>query len=665
MKFTRQLYLLIVLWLAVASVHAYAQEPIDDLAQASLEQLGRITVSTASRHLQLADDAPSSVTVVTADDIRKQGYRTLADVLQTVRGMFATYDREYSSLGVRGLARPGDFNTRILLLVDGHRLNDNVYDEALIGTEFPIDIDMVSRIEIIRGPVSSLYGSNALFAVVNVITRRGHELNGLELSTSAGSFNSYAGRISYGGTHKGLEFLISGNMLGSRGHNRLYFRQFDSPETSNGIANHLDDLESGSGIISLSFRGLAFQAVYGSRDKQIPTAAYSTLFDTPGTHTKDTRSYFDLRYEHMFAGGWNVAASASYDRYAYSGRYMYESTLGPDQISPNLDAADGKWAGSELHVSRMFFSNHLITAGGEYQNNFRQNQTSYYRNPDEVVLDDRRSSFRTAAFVQDEVTITRSVSVNAGVRYDYYSHAANSTDPRIALIFRPASKTVLKLIYAHAFRVPNVYELYYSVDQLPNPTLSPERIRSYEIVLEQGFSKGLWVSASSFHNSMKGLITQLPTDSDLLIFQNLKRVDSTGVEFEVKDQLPHGLTAAASYAFQQTENTVTDSFLNNSPRHLGKLSLSQSLFHKQLSLSVNAQYRSGMQVLSGSAPPFAVVNSTVLGRNIGHYLDISASIYNLLDKNYFDPPSSANLYMPIQQDGRSFRVKLVWHAGAR
>src|SRR5947209_19651831 len=146
-----------------------AQEAAD-VAEASIEELGRIKVYTASKHLQSGTDAPSSVTVITADEIQKHGYRTLADILQTVRGFFVTYDRNYSSLGVRGFARPGDFNTRVLLLVDGHRLNDNIYDEAMLGTEFPIDIDLISRIEVVRGPVSSLYGSNALFAVINIIT---------------------------------------------------------------------------------------------------------------------------------------------------------------------------------------------------------------------------------------------------------------------------------------------------------------------------------------------------------------------------------------------------------------------------------------------------------------------------------------------------------------
>src|SRR5664280_2836027 len=135
------------------------QQPIPDLSEASLEQLGNIPVYGASMHMQSSGDAPSSVTVITAAEIQEHGYRTLADILRTVRSFYVTYDRNYSSIGVRGFARPGDYNTRVLLLVDGHRLNDDIYDEAMIGTEFPINIDLIQQMEVIRGPVSSLYGS--------------------------------------------------------------------------------------------------------------------------------------------------------------------------------------------------------------------------------------------------------------------------------------------------------------------------------------------------------------------------------------------------------------------------------------------------------------------------------------------------------------------------
>ena len=175
-------------------------------------------------HLQSSGDAPSSVTVITAAEIQEHGYRTLADILRTVRSFYVTYDRNYSSIGVRGFARPGDYNTRVLLMVDGHRMNDNVYDEAMIGTEFPVDVDMIQRIEIIRGPASSLYGSNALFAVINVITRHGQDVNSVELSSDAGSFNSYKGRAPTAARSASFSFCFPAPSTAAGGITASFFR---------------------------------------------------------------------------------------------------------------------------------------------------------------------------------------------------------------------------------------------------------------------------------------------------------------------------------------------------------------------------------------------------------------------------------------------------------
>src|SRR5205823_9088176 len=103
--------------------------------------------------------------------------RTLADILQSVRGLQVSYNRNYSFVGVRGFNR-GDFNSRVLLLVDGHRINNSLSDGAFIGTEFILDVDLIDRVEVIRGPGSSLYGNNAFFGVVKVITRKGRDMSG-------------------------------------------------------------------------------------------------------------------------------------------------------------------------------------------------------------------------------------------------------------------------------------------------------------------------------------------------------------------------------------------------------------------------------------------------------------------------------------------------------
>ena len=117
------------------------------------------SVYGAVKYDQKVTEAPASITIITADQIKKYGYRNFTQILDSVPGFFTTNDRNYDYVGIRGFNRPGDYNSRVLLLIDNHRLNDAVYDQAPIGNDGPIDVDLIDRVEIIRGPSSSLYGT--------------------------------------------------------------------------------------------------------------------------------------------------------------------------------------------------------------------------------------------------------------------------------------------------------------------------------------------------------------------------------------------------------------------------------------------------------------------------------------------------------------------------
>lgn len=661
-----RLSLLAVVLIAGAALPGAAQTGPQDLSEASLEDLMKIEVYTASRHVQSAQEAPSSVTVITADQIQKHGYRTLADILRTVRGFYVTYDRNYSFVGIRGLNRPGDFNTRVLLLIDGHRLNDNIYDQAMTGTEFPLDIDLIERVEVIRGPVSSLYGANAFFGVVNVITRKGRDVGGLEIASEAASFNTYQGRVSYGRRLPQLEFLFSGTFHGSRGHNRLFYPEFNAPETNNGWAVHVDDDQVGSLFSTLHFKDFTLQALTASREKGIPTGSYGTVFNSSGSRTTDAHSYFDLRYEHTFSQDWNLLARAFYDRYLYYGTYVYASEENPTGISPNKDAVDGKWWGTELQLSKTFLRRHRVTFGSEYRNNLRQYQSNYDIDPPFIYFRDQRSSFTVATYLQDEFSITKSLALNAGLRYDYYDNIHSSASPRAALIYRPAQSTALKFVYGTAFRVPNVYELYYvSFDELANPQLSPEKIRTFEFVWEQTLNKNLSFSSSLYQNKLDHLIGLQTTADGLLQFANIHRAQSRGLELELNGKWPAGWEGGLNYSIQRTEDTATHQTLTNSPTNLAKLSVVAPLWRKKLFAGLDTQYtgrRATPQLGHVAGAP--VFNLTLFARELGKHATLSASIYNLLDRAYFDPGSAEHLQNAIKRDGRNFRFKLTWNWGA-
>jgi outer membrane receptor for ferrienterochelin and colicins len=650
---------LIMFLLLAAS--ANAQEQKKDLGDTSLEELGNIQVYSASKHMQSTSDAPSSVTVITADEIQKYGYRSLADILETVRGFYITYDRDYSFVGVRGFGRLGDSNNRILVLIDGHRINDNVFGEPYLGTEFLVDVDLIERVEIIRGPSSSLYGADAFFAVINVITRQAPQLKGMEVSFASASFGTYDGRASYGGQYKGIDMMFSGTFYDSRGPT-LFFPQFDSPATNYGITQNTDYESFQHVLATISFHGFTLQGLFSARDKGVPTAYYGGLFNDPQTQNYDYHQYLDLSYQHSLGSKWDLTARSSYDQARLQAPVGYATGLPNGSTTVDTYSFRGNWSDSEVKVSGTLLKKHRITVGTEIIDNLQQDQGDYTALGN-IFVAVPATSVIWALYGQDEFSIVHNLTLSAGLRYDHYSSFGGNTNPRLGLIYHVFHPTTLKLLYGTAFRAPEPFELTpdYGAFFENNLQLKPETIRSLEGVVEQGLGQHFTLSGSIFRNQIRDLIT-LETDpaNNLDVYQNFDKADSTGVEAELDGHFASGLQGRASYSYTDAEQPATHQILANSPHHLGKLNLSYPLVQQHLFASFDAQYTSSVQTLAGNTVNgFSVLNFTMLGHSLGKHLDLSASVYNVFNKKYFDAGRPEDPEDTIQQDGRNFRIKLT------
>jgi len=639
-----------------------------DLFDASMEDLMKVDIDSvyaASGYKQKVTEAPASITIITSDDIRKYGYRTLADILSNVPGFYVSYDRNYSYLGIRGFGRPGDYNSRILLLVDGHLLNDNVYDQALIGTEFPIDVDLIDRVEVIRGPNSSLYVANAFLGVINVVTKRAGSSRNLTASAELASYGTFKTRVTYSNRFRdGLELLVSGSFYDSRGHERLYFTEFDSPATNYGIAQDCDGDQYHQVVANLSYKGLALEGAYGWRNKTIPTASFGTIFNDPGTNTIDAPGYLDLKYDHKFGSDWGYRARFYYDHYTYDGTYIDDDSAsgGPSRVV-NKDLGFGQRWGAEFDVSKKFWGNQTLIAGSEFRDNFKQDQENYDVQPYFQYLNDRRASTIWAIFAQDSIPIRRNLVLDLGLRHDQYSTFGGTTNPRVDLIYSPFEKTTIKLLYGHAFRAPTAYELYeYGGGSEPNPHLKPETAKTSELVLEQSLQNNFRLTVSGYFYPIRGLISEEDDPATgLIVYRNSENINMQGLELALTKKLPSGLEAGGSFSYQDAKNVSDGSPLTNSPHALAQAHLSVALFHRQVFASMNVQYVSKRRTLEGNyAGGYILPNLTLFSPKALKGLEVSASLYNVTDERYGDPGGEEHREDIIIQDGRSFRIKVAY-----
>jgi outer membrane receptor for ferrienterochelin and colicins len=474
--------LAIGLALAMATSTAGAQS----LSELSLEDLMRLDagrVFGASERSQPVTEAPSSVSFITAEDIARYGYRSLADILHGVRGLYVSDDRNFSFLGARGFGKPGDYNSRILLLVNGHRVNDNVFGQAEIGAEFGLDPAMFERVEIIRGPASSLYGDSAFFAVVNVITRSGASLGGSSLTIESGTLGTQLVRASAGHRlRNGGDLALSATYEHSDGVRRLFFPAFDTPETNHGIAEGLDAEGTKQLYGRVTLGGLTVTSMYGTRRRDVPTASSQTLFNQQlwREQTTDRHGLFDVDYGRSF-GQTRLTVRGAYDHFSYSGVYPFAVEAdGTPTLVGETTGLGTRWSAS-TGITRPLGGRHTLRAGVEFIGNLHQDQRADFIGVDEPLFDLPYSSTQQALYVQNETRVTSWLIANAGLRYDRYEDFDRVT-PRAAVIVLPSSSQSFKYLYGGAFRAPNFFELndVYFGERVH--ALRPESIDTHELV---------------------------------------------------------------------------------------------------------------------------------------------------------------------------------------
>ena len=289
-------------------------------------------------------------------------------------------------------------------------------------------------------------------------------------------------------------------------------------------------------------------------------------------------------------------ARVSYDRNPFDFAAAYDlSALDLPSRAVNDVAAMGQWWTAEVAVSKKLSDNQILIFGGDYRDNFRQNQSDHVVQPYMQVLNSDRKSTILGIYVQDEILLGSHLILDLGLRHDQYSTFGGTTNPRLALIYKPLDRTAVKLLYGQSFRAPNDAELYFQVPSLngqtptANPNLRPETAKTSELVLEQGFHRDFHLVVSGYYYPIRGLISAVNDPaSGAIVYENSQRVDLKGLEFTLKRQSNSGVEAGVSLTLEHARDVDTGRALTNSPNFLCQANLSVPLFHKKLFASTRA-----------------------------------------------------------------------------
>jgi iron complex outermembrane receptor protein len=622
---------------AIASPLVLADSALPDVTDIPFEQLLQTEFIPANRIANQVSNASSAVSIVTAQDIKDYGYRTLADILNSMRGLQTPQDYVYSYLGGRGFSSPGDYAGRIIVLIDGYRADDSYYGQAYLGNDGILDVALIDRVEYIPGGGAVGYGDGALLGAINIITKNGDDINGAQMSAGYGSHQSHQERFTFGKTLKnGANILLSASTYSSKG------RGFNVLDSSTETLVHKAS-ENGEDNKRLFFKGayegLTLQAAWAKRNIEYP----STLADLSAKVITDDNAYIRLKYDTDIARHTKLSTSVWY------GQYLYRS-VSNDSFGSYLFEDNARWHGVDAKLVGTWFDGHTVSLGVEYRHDFQWDSFFKYSSIDVVSsfvdpssIDARKTN---SFYAYDDFTLNSKLSFNFGARYETNNAGLYNFSPRGAVIWRPHDNTVFKLSQGTSHRQATANEgagKYF------------ERADTTELVWEQALAWQTKLLATAYRYRI---------DKSKLSEWTLADIVTRGVEVEFERVWEQGTRLRASYALQDAQD-VTGTSLINAPHNIAKFNLSTPLMGERLRAGLEVRHigsRLATKPTVHTVSAHTVADLTLSSRHLLPNLDASLTVRNLFDKEYGDVTFRALDRGPLfAKDGRNFWLNLEYN----
>ncbi|MGY6275018.1 TonB-dependent receptor plug domain-containing protein [Methylomonas sp. MgM2] len=556
-------------------------------------------ISVASGHPVPVNRAPSVTSVVTQEDIEAIGARRLEDVLEYLPGIHVSTARAGNKvIGFRGIY--SEANTQVLLLVNGIPLRNIAIGGMPLAWTMPVK--NITHIEIIRGPGSMLYGSDATTGVINIITKAGNEINGGYVGGFFGSQDTYEGWLQYGQKETDWEYAVSlqgGTTGGDKGTiardaQTVLDGLFGTAASyAPGFTNYgRDDIDA---RIDVAYRDwLRFRVGY-QRFNNVQTGEGAALALDPKGRTDEDIYNLDLSLKHKFSDALGLDTTFYFigqdTRWNYyllpAGTFGGSLPQGAESRTTNFQGATGlttqlNYAGFHKHKAILGAGiiyywvtdvsnkiNYLITPNFVTQIPLTE-VSAFGRDP--VLSSKNRTNFY--ALFQDEWNFANDYYLTTGLRYDYYSDVLDGISPRVSLVWNVNNNLTAKLLYSRAFRPPSFLEK--NLPLTPGTNIKSESVNTLEFQIENKWSPRLATSTNVYWFEFENLITSV-SDSTLTSitsvspnpvgFINIPKINGIGLETEMRYAFSDNFNFSVNYSYHGVSESNQTGML---PKHMIK-----------------------------------------------------------------------------------------------
>ncbi|MFN6972260.1 MAG: TonB-dependent receptor plug domain-containing protein, partial [Rheinheimera sp.] len=563
--------------------------------------------------------------------------------------IYVSTDGTYGYLTARGIGRPGDYNSRLLFLVDGTRVNDNIYDAGLIGSNFYIDPQLIDRVEYSPGSGSALYGNNAFLGVVNIITKRGPKMQGAKLGVTMDDQQQRELSVAYGLRDlTGQEGWLS---LSHSERNNIGFSKVDSPSWLTAQQQLNTDLNQ---KIAASYRYRRWQiqlaGVARTRDEPVTLAENPALTDI--FRTENTNYFVSVQH--------GMALTDQLEMYSHLSTNSVRIKTFTPFLTPTGQQPDyvfdvlGQWTNLDLRFSYAAQAEHHWLFGIDGQRDHHQSyQLSVETLPPFLAVSSQNT--RSGVYLQHDWQFLPDHTLISGFRYDYTNQDVRELSPKLGWVWQGLKQHYFRLSYGTAFRAPNEYEqksnLYLGA-RAPESELIETLEGNWQAQLDQGWALG----ATLYQSSIRNLIAVQSHQPGIVLFNNEPTVKAYGIEATLVKKWQQGAQLQVSASVQRA-HYADQQRLTNAPERLIKADYSQPLWRDDLHLNWRLFAASPRLSPLRQWPGFA--RHDLLMSWQGHpQFSLVLGLKNIFDQRYIDAPlpSAAGLVQP----GRSAELWFQW-----